>query len=450
MNRIGDFGFLIGHLPAVLVARRRRHAATVDFARASRQRFARDRGAHGRAAAGWLPAGRPTWKLADADRALLLRRRLRQVGADPALRLAARRDGRPDAGLGADPRRDDGDGRRLHGLPAVASCTRRRRGASAVIAWIGAADGALRRHDRDRADRHQEGARLLDREPARLHVPRGRLRRATRRAIFHLVTHAFFKALLFLGAGAVIHAMHHEQDIDKMGGLRQQLPRTHIVFLIGVLAIAGFPLFSGFFSKDEILRRRPAPRTCRATRRCYAIGLRHRRASPPSTCSGSTSCTFRGESRAAARGARARARAAAGGSLTPLVRARAALGLRRLRSGFRRLYGELVGDRATRTASRTSWRRCWRSGAHHEIAHATEHGLARRRGRRSRASARCSRAWLYVVRARAAGADRAARSAASTRWSRTSTTSTSSTTRVIVRPLVRVSDACSSAASTPA
>jgi NADH-quinone oxidoreductase subunit L len=71
--------------------------------------------------------------------------------------------------------------------------------------------------------------------------------------MFHLMTHAFFKALLFLGAGAVILAMHHEQDTDKMGGLRRRIRRTHGVFLIGVIAIAGFPPFSGFFSKDEIL-----------------------------------------------------------------------------------------------------------------------------------------------------------------------------------------------------
>jgi NADH-quinone oxidoreductase subunit L len=72
-------------------------------------------------------------------------------------------------------------------------------------------------------------------------------------AMFHVVTHAFFKALLFLAAGSVILAMHHEQDTDKMGGLRKLLPITHKVFLFGVLAIAGFPFMSGFFSKDEIL-----------------------------------------------------------------------------------------------------------------------------------------------------------------------------------------------------
>lgn len=71
--------------------------------------------------------------------------------------------------------------------------------------------------------------------------------------VFHVMTHAFFKALLFLGAGSVIHAMHHEQDIMNMGGLRKKLPITHLTFLIGCLAIAGIPPFAGFFSKDEIL-----------------------------------------------------------------------------------------------------------------------------------------------------------------------------------------------------
>ena len=71
--------------------------------------------------------------------------------------------------------------------------------------------------------------------------------------IFHLYTHAFFKALLFLGSGAVIHALHGEQDLRKMGGLRKELPITFWTFLIGTLAIAGVPFLSGFFSKDEIL-----------------------------------------------------------------------------------------------------------------------------------------------------------------------------------------------------
>jgi NADH-quinone oxidoreductase subunit L len=71
--------------------------------------------------------------------------------------------------------------------------------------------------------------------------------------IFHLYTHAFFKALLFLGSGAVIHALGGEQDLRRMGGLRRDLPLTYWTFLIGAMAIAGVPLLSGFFSKDEIL-----------------------------------------------------------------------------------------------------------------------------------------------------------------------------------------------------
>jgi NADH-quinone oxidoreductase subunit L len=72
-------------------------------------------------------------------------------------------------------------------------------------------------------------------------------------AMFHVITHAFFKALLFLGAGSVIHAMSDEQDIRRMGGLRKYLPVTFTTFLVATIAIAGIPPFSGFFSKDEIL-----------------------------------------------------------------------------------------------------------------------------------------------------------------------------------------------------
>ncbi|MEM7308515.1 MAG: NADH-quinone oxidoreductase subunit L [Planctomycetota bacterium] len=72
-------------------------------------------------------------------------------------------------------------------------------------------------------------------------------------AVFHLVTHAFFKALLFLGAGSVIHGMHEEQDMRNMGGLRAHMPRTFVTFVAGAAALSGLPLLSGFFSKDEIL-----------------------------------------------------------------------------------------------------------------------------------------------------------------------------------------------------
>ena len=80
-------------------------------------------------------------------------------------------------------------------------------------------------------------------------------------AIFHLMTHAFFKALLFLGAGSVIIAMHHEQDMTKMGGLRKYMPITFITAWVGSLALAGVPFFSGFYSKDAIIE---------------AVGLSHR------------------------------------------------------------------------------------------------------------------------------------------------------------------------------
>ena len=72
-------------------------------------------------------------------------------------------------------------------------------------------------------------------------------------AIFHLMTHAFFKALLFLGAGSVIIGMHHDQDIRNMGGLRKYMPITWITFLIGTLALVGTPFFSGFYSKEHII-----------------------------------------------------------------------------------------------------------------------------------------------------------------------------------------------------
>jgi len=72
-------------------------------------------------------------------------------------------------------------------------------------------------------------------------------------AMFHLTTHAFFKAMLFLGAASVIHALHHEQDIWKMGGLKEKMPTTFWTFAIGTLALCGVPPFSGFYSKDEII-----------------------------------------------------------------------------------------------------------------------------------------------------------------------------------------------------
>jgi NADH:ubiquinone oxidoreductase subunit 5 (subunit L)/multisubunit Na+/H+ antiporter MnhA subunit len=72
-------------------------------------------------------------------------------------------------------------------------------------------------------------------------------------AVFHLMTHAFFKALLFLGAGSVIIGMHHDQDMRNMGGLWKYMPITWFTSLVGSLALIGFPFFSGFYSKDTII-----------------------------------------------------------------------------------------------------------------------------------------------------------------------------------------------------
>jgi NADH-quinone oxidoreductase subunit L len=86
-----------------------------------------------------------------------------------------------------------------------------------------------------------------------LHGPTAAIPHGPTAAMFHLTTHAFFKALLFLGAGSVIIALHHEQDIWNMGGLRKKMPVTFWTFMVGTLALAGVPPFSGFYSKDSIL-----------------------------------------------------------------------------------------------------------------------------------------------------------------------------------------------------
>ena len=81
-------------------------------------------------------------------------------------------------------------------------------------------------------------------------------------AIFHLMTHGFFKGLLFLGSGSVIHAVHEEQDMNRMGGLWRKIPITHWTMLIGSIAIAGIPPLAGFFCKDEILGEASRSASC--------------------------------------------------------------------------------------------------------------------------------------------------------------------------------------------
>ena len=166
------------------------------------------------------PRSRPRRRSARlAHHAAAVRRRDRQVGADSALRLAARRDGRPDAGVRADPRRDDGDGRRVHDRaqrravqPRAGDAddrrgrsARRRRSWPARSGWCRTTSSACSRTRPCRSSATCSWRWASAR---------------TRAGIFHLYTHAFFKALLFLGSGAVIHALAGEQDLRRMGGLK--------------------------------------------------------------------------------------------------------------------------------------------------------------------------------------------------------------------------------------
>ena len=234
VNRVGDFGFILATMLIFWTFE------SVDYV----QVFA----------AAARHAGRTTGRDRHADAICLLM----FVGATgksaqiPALRLAARRDGRPDTGQRADPCRNDGHRRRLHGCPLRGACSITRPGALLVVACIGAATAmfaasiGLVQTDIKKVLAYSTVSQL-----GYMFLACGAGAYAA--GVFHLMTHAFFKALLFLGAGSVIHGMGGIQDITKMGGLRQQMPWTFRTFLIGTLAIAGIPGLAGFFSKDVIL-----------------------------------------------------------------------------------------------------------------------------------------------------------------------------------------------------
>ncbi|MBK8936473.1 MAG: hypothetical protein IPM79_02175 [Polyangiaceae bacterium] len=275
VNRIGDFGLLCAMCHAGLLhglaqlgrhRRERRQPAAAREDLADRQPLARD-------AAG-LPRQRARAEQArarvrlDAVRLRAVPRLRRQERADPALRLAARRHGRPDAGLRPDPRGHDGHGRRL---PRRAHVRRLRP--------VAGGDG--RRRDRRRGHRDlrgehgllparpEEGARLLHGEPARLHVHR----RGRRRVHGRLLPRVHARLLQGLPVprrrlgdprDARAHPRHRRsQDMRNMGGLRKFMPITHATYLVSCLSIAGVPLFAGFWSKDEILWKasRPVGRT---------------------------------------------------------------------------------------------------------------------------------------------------------------------------------------------
>ena len=232
VNRIGDFGFILGML-ALFAA-----FGTLDFQGVA-------------AAVAALPAGGDASAIADGHHAAAVPRRDGQVRAVSAVRLAAGRDGRPDAGLRADPRGDDGDGGRVHdraqrrALQPRADDARSRRGRRLR-------HGAHGRHDRPRAERHQARARVLDGLAARLHVPGDGRRRVRRR---HLPS---LHARVLQGAAVPRIRRGHSRAARRAGPAphgrpEEELPITYWTFLIGTLAIAGVPLLSGFFSKDEIL-----------------------------------------------------------------------------------------------------------------------------------------------------------------------------------------------------
>ena len=231
VNRIGDFGFLIAMF--LLIA----HFGTLELQLRSSARsppIPRWQG-------GFLTAI-----------ALFSSSAHRQIRADSPLRLAARRHGRPDSGLRAHPRRHHGHRRRLHRrahprhlrpLPVRAAWSWP---SSAWPPRFFAATIGLVQTDIKRVLAYSTISQLG-------YMFLGCGVAAYSAGIFHLVTHAFFKALLFLAAGSVIHALSGEQDMRAMGGLRQKIPITFWTMTVAVLAISGFPPLAGFVSKDEIL-----------------------------------------------------------------------------------------------------------------------------------------------------------------------------------------------------
>ena len=267
VNRIGDFGFLLG-IFLVIWALSGTGTTTLNFR--EMQAAIATIAERSVAVPAWLP-GAPSWHLATLIGLCLF---LGACGKSAQLPLYV---WLPDAMAGPTPVSALIHAAtmvtagvymvcRLSFLYAVAP------GASATIAWVGAATAlfaatiAVAQTDIKKVLAYSTVSQL-----GYMFLAAGC--GAYSAAMFHLGTHAFFKALLFLGSGAVILAMHHEQDTDKMGGLRSWLPRTHAVFLIGVLAISGFPPFAGFFSKDSILLAAWGAAAVPGHRALWAIGV---------------------------------------------------------------------------------------------------------------------------------------------------------------------------------
>ena len=174
-----------------------------------------------------------------------------EIGADSALRVAAGCDGRADASERVNPRGDDGDRGRVHGHADECDFQLSPRG-MAVVAVVGAvtaifaASIGVLQNDIKRVLAYSTISQL-----GYMFLACGV--GAFSAGIFHLLTHAFFKGLLFLGAGSVIHAVSGEQDMQKMGALSGKIRTAYLTMLAATLAIAGIPPLAGFFSKDEIL-----------------------------------------------------------------------------------------------------------------------------------------------------------------------------------------------------
>jgi len=243
VNRVGDFGFALGIMTVFWAF------GTVKFAEIFPAVAAH-------ANLSWDFAGQ-SWRLLDLACVLLFVGAMGKSAQFFLPHLAAGRHGRPDPGQRPDPRGDHGHRRRLHGLPAVAD-VRIRPHRKGVVTLIGAvtalfaATVGLAQNDIKRVIAYSTCSQL-----GYMFFAAGV--GAYQGGMFHLFTHAFFKALLFLGAGSVIMGMHHEQDMRKMGGLWKYMPVTYAVMLIGTLAITGVgsPLgeigFAGFYSKDAII-----------------------------------------------------------------------------------------------------------------------------------------------------------------------------------------------------
>ena len=244
VNRVGDFGFALG----IFLYFKLTHSVTFD------EVFAAAPGLEGQTIHIF---GLDVDALTLAC-LLAVHGRDGQIGAIPAAHLVAGRDGRPDSGLGAHSRRDHGHRRRVHGGASVAALR-----ICAGRAGLRHRSSAPRRHS---SRRPSASCRTTSSASSPIRPVRSSATCSSAvgvggysLGIFHLFTHAFFKALLFLGAGSVIIAMHHEQDMRNMGGLRKDIPFTFAMMLIGTLALTGVGIphtelgFAGFFSKDAII-----------------------------------------------------------------------------------------------------------------------------------------------------------------------------------------------------